>query len=179
MPVREYMCSACNSVQERYMKRWDAPPPPCPQCGAQRIELASRFNAPFMGSIHKYVDPNREGAGMDGFWCYRKLSSASGNPEPVYISNMSQLKEFNRLEGLSAPGEVPTNCTMSSDGRRILSDGMPGNWSGAMPGIPARLQEIIDAPAEAFKPAGATAAPAMPANYGIKCEITTMPEAAA
>ena len=35
MPVREYMCSACNSVQERYMKRWDAPPPPCPQCGAQ------------------------------------------------------------------------------------------------------------------------------------------------
>lgn len=108
----------------------------------------SAFAAPFMGSLTKYADSNRENAQMEGWWAYRKRSSISGQPEPTYIDSMEKLKEFNRAEGLAAPGEVPTNSTVSADGRRIISDGMPGQWargggSGSLDAlIPSRVWEM-------------------------------------
>jgi hypothetical protein len=92
-----------------------------------------------MGSVHKYTDPNKENSHMDGYWAYRKVSSISGQPEPVYLDSMQKIKEFNSAEGLSAPGEVPTNATVSADGKRILSDGMPGNWRGSLPEVPSAV----------------------------------------
>src|SRR5262252_912412 len=170
MPVFDLKCEPCDAVEEVFLRRYDDESP-CPGCGGRRVKLFSRFAAPFMGSIHKYVDPNREGSHMDGFWAYRKRSSISGQPEPVYLDSMQAVKEFNRAEGLAAPGEVPTNCTVSSDGKRIVSAGMPGQWQCGMPPIPARLQEILDTPMENFKPAPATAEPCMPIDYGIKSQV--------
>lgn len=91
----------------------------------------SRFGIVFTGPITaRYNDPKRENAHQEGFWVYRQRSSISGQPEPVFLNDWQQLREFNKAEGLSAPGEVPTNSTISADGKRILSNGMPGNWSG-------------------------------------------------
>jgi hypothetical protein len=101
----------------------------------------SRFGVVFSGSLHKYTDPRKEGAEMDGFWAYRKLSSISGQPEATFISSMAELKAFNKAEGLSAPGEVPTNATISADGKRLQSAGMPGQWVNSM-SVPSGVWEM-------------------------------------
>ncbi len=160
MPVREYLCHLCGFFEERWMRHADDPPPPCPACGdREREQLMSRFAAPFMGSLAKYTDQKRENAGMEGFWAYRKRSSISGNPEPVYIDSMAALKEFNKVEGLAAPGEIPTNSTISADGRRIISNGMPGQWQCGLPEMPSRLREMVSTPAEECHPLAASSAP--------------------
>lgn len=174
MPVFEYHCAACNSTKESFVHHWDTPVP-CPTCGGPTDKLFSRFAAPYSGSMHKYMDPKREGAEMDGFWAYKKRSSLSGQPEPVFISDMQQLREFNKAEGLAAPGEVPTNATISADGKKIESRGMPGQWAEGMPGLPARLREIIAKPAEEFSAPAATVTPCMPIDYGIRAEVVSTP----
>ena len=177
MPLKEYACEACGAIEERYMRRWDTPPPDCPVCLGPRTELASRFGVVFTGRITaRYNEPGRENSHMEGFWTYRKRSSVSGQPEPVFIEDWQQLKNFNKAEGLAAPGDVPTHSTITPDGRRIVSDGMPGQWRGSLPAIPARLQEIIDAPIEAFKEVGASVTPSMPMSYGVKPEVSVMTE---
>lgn len=171
MPVREYLCPRCQTIGEEWRRHMDDPPTPCPDCGGEREELASRFGIVFTGQITaKYNDPKREAAHREGFWTYRKKTSISGQPEPVKIETWDQLRAFNKAEGLAAPGEVPTNSTVSADGRRIESRGMPGQWTCGFPSIPSRLQDIIDMPAEKFRPVGASVTPRMPMNYGIKAE---------
>ena len=177
MPIYEYQCAECGRGEEHYVKRADAPAPICQVCGIDLVRLFSRFAVVFTGPITaRYNDPKRENAHQEGVWAYRKLTSLSGQPEAVFLPDWQSLRDFNKAEGLSAPGEVPTHCTISPDGRRILSDGMPGQWRGALPGIPARLQEIIDKPIEEFKSPGITCTPSMPADYGVKPEVTVMPE---
>ena len=168
MPMFEFKCPSCERFSESYLHRWDDPNPLC-VCGAQQIRRVSTFSAPFSGSIQKYTDLSRENSHMDGFWSYRKVSSVSGQPEPVYISTMSELAAFNKAEGLAAPGEVPTNATITADGRQITSNGMPGNWNTGMPAIPARLQEMISVKAEdCVSPT--TCTPAMPPGHGVSVE---------
>jgi hypothetical protein len=97
----------------------------------------------------------------------------------VWIENMQQLREFNKAEGLAAPGEVPTNSTVSADGRKIISDGMPGQWARGgglgLPSMPSRLREMITVPAEQCSPLAATCSPVMPADYGVKPQVVEAP----
>lgn len=179
MPIREFYCAQCANLEERYVKLRYTPVPPCPNCGATRIQLASRFAVVFTGPLTaRYNDPKRENAHQEGFWAHRRAADGKLSGEAVRIESWQDLKEFNRSEGLAAPGDVPTNATISKDGKRIVSDGMPGQWRGALPPIPSRLQEIIDKPLAEFKPAAATAQPCMPMSYGVKPEVTVMPEVA-
>ncbi len=174
MPVFEYQCRACGTTEERYVKHWDDMVP-CPRCGVPQEKLFSRFAAPFMGSLAKYTDNKRENAGMEGFWAYRTRSSLSGQPEPCWIENMQQLRDFNKAEGLAAPGEVPTNSTISTDGRKIVSNGMPGQWQCGLPEMPARMREMVEVPAEQCRPLAATATPCMPIDYGMRPQVAEAP----
>jgi putative FmdB family regulatory protein len=143
MPVFEYRCPECGITDEAYFSHWDNPNPPCVLCGGATERMASRFGIPLSGSIRKYNDLTKENSHQEGFWSYRKVSSVSGQPEPVYLETMEDVRAFNRAEGLAAPGEAPTNATISADGKRILSDGMPGQWrGGAMPGVPSGVWEM-------------------------------------
>lgn len=168
MPIREFYCENCREVEERYQKRPDAPVPTCHSCGAARTVLASRFGVVFTGPLaRRYNDPKKEGYYQEGFWAYKKRSSVSGQPEATFIETWDQLRAFNRAEGLSAPGEVPNNASISADGRNISGVGMAGQWVGGMPEMPARLRELVEKPIEEFKPPGLTATPSMPIDHGI------------
>jgi predicted nucleic acid-binding Zn ribbon protein len=145
MPMQDWLCAACNLTEEdKFVRRWDDPIPPCPACGGERILLFSRFAVPFSGSVHKYMDQKREGANLDGFWAVRRKSAINGVHDHVFLDTMQKVREFNLAEGLAPPGEVPTNSTISADGKRILSDGMPGQWRGGYTQdlLPARLWEM-------------------------------------
>lgn len=129
MPLFDVECSDCGAVTDRLFRRYEDPNPPCEACGGTSTrKLMGRFAVPFSGSLSKYMNPNKEGGDREGFWATRKLSSVSGNPEPVFLETVQQVREFNAAEGLSAPGDVPTNATISADGKEIKSDGMPGQW---------------------------------------------------
>lgn len=170
MPVFELYCDRCEQSEDRYLRRWDDPTPVCPQCGGYRKRMAGRFAAPFSGSLRKYTDPKRENAHMEGFWAYRKRSSVSGKPEPVWLDSMEAVRAFNKAEGLSAPGDVPTYSTISADGKHIESRGMPGQWVTGMPEMPTRLREMVETPAEQCSAPAATAAPTMPIDHGLRVE---------
>jgi putative FmdB family regulatory protein len=177
MPMYEYLCKSCGTVEEQYAKM-GATPPDCPVCLGPREQLFSRFAAPFSGSFHKYADPRRENAHMEGWWAYRKVSSISGQPEPVWLDTPQAVREFNKAEGLADPTEVPTNSTVSADGRKIVSDGMPGQWVrgvSGLPSLPSRLREMITVPAEQCSPLAATCSPVMPADYGVKPQVVEAP----
>jgi putative FmdB family regulatory protein len=144
VPIYEYWCQPCGEVEEMYRKRYGEPPPPCPRCGAERITLASRFAVVFTGDItSRYKLKDREDAYTDGVWMYRKRTSLSGEPEPVYIQTWQELREFCKAEGLSQPGEAPTNASISSDGKRLSGAGMPGQWATFSPEV---LPEKATAP---------------------------------
>lgn len=140
MPLYEYLCGSCGAAFEAYLPKWDNSDPAC-QCGAAPERLMSRFGVVFSGSLHKYMDPKKEGAHMEGFWAYKKLSSISGQPEPVFLDTMESLKAFNKAEGLAAPGDAPTNATISADGKRIQGAGMPGQWASPM-SVPSAVWDM-------------------------------------
>jgi predicted nucleic acid-binding Zn ribbon protein len=175
MPIFEFACRACQTATERYLPHWDDPAPACFVCGDPMEKVPARFASPFSGSLRKYADPKREGAEREGYWAYRTRSSASGQPEPVWLDSVQAVREFNRAEGLAPPGEVPTHATISSDGRRLVSNGMPGQWASGVPEMPARLREMVEIPASQCRAPAATAAPAMPADFGVRPEITVAP----
>jgi predicted nucleic acid-binding Zn ribbon protein len=169
MPLYEVHCDACRATDEVFFHHWYSPDPPCPVCLGPRRRLMSCFASPFMGSLRKYSDLKREGAQMDGFWAYKKKSSVSGQPEAVFLDSVSAVREFNKAEGLTAPGEVPRNVQIGSDGKTLSSTGMSGQWAGPY-SIPSRLQEMISTPAERCSPPPGTACPSMPADYGVRVE---------
>ena len=174
MPLFEVRCDACRATDEVFLHHWYSTDPPCPVCLGPRRRLMSCFASPFMGSLRKYSDLKREGAQMDGFWAYKKKSSVSGQPEAVFLDSVSAVREFNKAEGLTAPGEVPRNVQIGSDGKTLSSTGMPGNWAGPC-SMPARLREMISTPAEKCSPPPGTAAPTMPANYGVSVKAVEAP----
>jgi len=142
MPIFESLCQSCNTMHEHYLRSWQEMDPPCSTCGGATQRMASRFGVPLSGSLHKYMDLKKEGAHQEGVWEYRTKSSVSGQPEPVYLTTMEEVRAFRKAEGLSAPGDAPTNATMSADGKKILSDGMPGQWRSSMPSVPSRVWEM-------------------------------------
>ncbi|MFP3870498.1 MAG: FmdB family zinc ribbon protein [Syntrophobacteria bacterium] len=45
MPIYEYRCCCCDQCFETLVSKSSDPPPPCPHCGAQRVErLLSCFS---------------------------------------------------------------------------------------------------------------------------------------
>lgn len=50
MPIYDYACTSCDTRFDELV-RFDAPPPPCPSCGAEETErLLSKFLTPNVGS---------------------------------------------------------------------------------------------------------------------------------
>lgn len=146
MPVYDFECRSCHVRSESYLPKWDAPDPACERCGAAQERLFSRFGVVFTGVItaSKYKDPKREDAHTDGVWCYRRRSSLSGQPEPVYLETHQELREFCKAEGLYDPSEVPRNMEIGADGKTLSSTGMPGQWQGGYNRdlIPSRVWEM-------------------------------------
>jgi predicted nucleic acid-binding Zn ribbon protein len=176
MPIKDLECRTCDAIEEDVLvRRGDDEPPPCPSCGGQRKALVSRFGTVFMGSLRKYTDLKREGASEEGFWAYRRKSSVSGQPEPVYLTSVQEVRDFNKSEGLAPPGDIPTNSTISADGKRIVSNGMPGQWSSGVPELPARMREMLAKPDNEFSCPPATATPAMPMDHGMRAEAVEVP----
>ena len=49
--------------------------------------------------------------------------------EREYITTVQQQRQYCKEEGLAMPDEMPSNVSVSTDGKR-LQDGMPGTWAG-------------------------------------------------
>ncbi len=135
MPVYERTCrdSSCTEygrIVEYYTPRFTKEDPPCAVCAGPSARIISRFGIIWTGSITaRYNDKRAENPEKDGgHWAWRRRSSISGQPEPVFISDFSQQKDFCKQEGLVNPRDLPTNAEPSSDGTQLQSRGMPGAW---------------------------------------------------
>ena len=133
MPLRDSVCHTpgCNLEgvkQEHYYHNDSIPMRPCLKCGSptEKVEF-STFKVVFTGPIsRRYNDPSIEGAEKEGHWAYRK-KTLSGKPEPVWISDFGQQREFCRSEGLANPTELPRNMMVGEDGKTVENTrGMPG-----------------------------------------------------
>jgi hypothetical protein len=115
-------------VEEHYYPHSDSPTNACGYCGGATDRLIGRPNIVFTGVISaRYNDKNVENPHQEGHWQWRKKSSVSGKPEPVFISDWQTQKEFCKAEGLANPREMPRNMEIASDGKGVLNTrGMPG-----------------------------------------------------
>ena len=129
MPLREGQCNSCQSVREWYQATRSEPDPPCDVCGGILDRFASRFAVVFTGPItSKYNISGRDDSHQEGHVAWRTRSSRSGNPEPVRITTWQQQKEYCKQEGLLNPGDLSSNAEVSSDGKKLYTRGMPGQW---------------------------------------------------
>lgn len=134
MPIFESFCPnpdcpKCGVVSERYESRYTDADPLCPECSGQQCRKVSQSHVVFTGPItSRYKDKSLEGAGRDGHWAWRRKSSKSGNPEPVFIDSFETQRQYCKDEGLINPKDVgPT--MMGSDGKLLSSTGLPGSWT--------------------------------------------------
>lgn len=82
---------------------------------------ASKYNQDVKGGLP-------EQRHMDGHWAWRRRSSKSGQPEPVWIDNFATQAQFCKEEGLVNPRDLPSNLEAGADGKSISTRGMPGCW---------------------------------------------------
>lgn len=129
MPLFESICGKCGEMREYYVPHWYSPDPEC--CGEQTKRLVSEFGVVFTGvlSASKYNDPKLERAHQGPHWGWRRRSSKSGKPEPVYIETFEDQKKFCKEEGLVNPKDIG-NIEATSDGKFNSSTGRGtrGQW---------------------------------------------------
>lgn len=129
MPIYENWCPACSVRREFFSHRVTEENPPCESCGGTTGRIISSFQIIWTGPLTaKYNDPKLEGAEREGHWAWRRRSSLSGNPEPVYIDSFQKQTEFCKEEGLINPKDLPRNLEVSADGKSASSRGLPGQW---------------------------------------------------
>lgn len=121
-------CPVYDQAVERYYSTSSTPQKPCIECGGPTERLMSRFGVVWTGPITaKYNDKESKGAHKEGHWAFRKKSSLSGKPEPVFIETFQQQREFCKAEGLVNPTQAPRNLVVKEDGRTLANTrGMPG-----------------------------------------------------
>jgi hypothetical protein len=116
-------CILQGDLADEYYRHWDDPQKPCSACGGPTVRQFSPFASPFMGEMsRKYVDTSLDdGQRQDlGHWAWRRKSSVSGKPEPVYIHDWAQQRAFCKAEGLANPTtEMDSNCEVSEDGSKF------------------------------------------------------------
>lgn len=136
MPVYEHSCTAdgCELqgyVLERYEHHAVSTDPPCAACGGPTVRIVSSFGVVFTGPItRKYMDTKREipdKKGDGAHWVWEK-KTPDGKPRPRLITTWSEQRDYCKQEGLALPSDMPTNATMSEDGKTLQSRGMPGQW---------------------------------------------------
>lgn len=129
MPIYESVCADCETSSEWYAPRFDSSDPQCFVCGKPMKRLISSFSVVFTGPMTaRYNDPKSENPHEEGHWAFRKRSSLSGNPEPVFLETWQDRKEFMKAEGLVGYEDVGPVDT-SPDGRwSNARTGKPGTW---------------------------------------------------
>jgi len=133
MPLLEAICD-CSSCSirgkpvEHFYHHFDDTPLPCAECGSPTRRIASRFGVIWTGPISaRYNDRDSANAHQEGHWAWRRRSSKSGKPEPIFLNDWQQQKEFCKEEGLANPREMPRNFEIAADGKTVKSSvGMPG-----------------------------------------------------
>ena len=122
-------CPASETVEERYYGHVTLDDPPCSICGAPRRRIPAQFRVIWTGPITtRYNDKRAEGADQEGHWAWRVRSAKGKAPEPVRIETFDDQRRFCKEEGLVNPKDIPTNAQISSDGKKLSSRGMPGQW---------------------------------------------------
>lgn len=138
IPVHEFRCRTPFCTEHGIVFEVRIPSgssdPKCPECLMETERIASRFAAPWTGTLDRY---NKSGCETHnpcdgGHIQYRVRSSrlANGAPEPVRITNRQEQREFCRAEGLTDPTDVNPNVQPNEDGMWANTSGFAGQWGG-------------------------------------------------
>lgn len=143
MPIRELRCETESCANqgitfEWLAKRTTSEDPKCPQCGTQMTRLLSTFATPWTGTLDRFKDHNKEpfnDAGTDGHWMWKVKSTSNldGSPERVLIRTHEDQKRFTKAEGLVMPDDINPNAEIDSDGKKLCTVGMKGQWDIGKP----------------------------------------------
>ena len=136
MPIYEFACAheRCprhlEVHEEFFHSRDNVVPPVCMACANPMRRLASQFAVVFSGTITaKYNDRKKDNSHQEGHIAWRRKSAKDfDKPEPVRITTWQEQKRFCKEEGLALPSDMPSNVEISSDGKKLSSQGMPGSW---------------------------------------------------
>jgi hypothetical protein len=127
--IKEFSCKSdvCQGygVPIEAWYRTTDPDPVCEICGGEMALMISSFSTPFSGSMStRYADKKLEYAHkMDHEWILEKR--APGGPKWTKVDQWSDRRRILRQEGLVEHGGM---VDVSSDGRKVSSQGMPGCW---------------------------------------------------
>ena len=110
MPIYEYSCKKCNQVFEEWLKEFDVPSMPCPQCGGEGERMISMPSFILKGGgwyATEYGGRGRE----DG-----PAGEPGAVPEPASSSSPSDApfsgvleKQERSPKGASSTSPAPTN----------------------------------------------------------------------
>lgn len=136
MPIYENACrnGSCpvyGAAFEWYAHSHDKPDPVCEMCGTTTGRMISTFSVVWAAPMSKYDNKgSQQQRATDAHVAWRINSSRrpDGKPEKVIIDSISKQREYCRDEGLRNPTDINPNSSVSSDGRKLYTSGMPGQW---------------------------------------------------
>lgn len=122
MPLFEFGCPSCETVEEHYLPLASSADPNCERCGAATKRMISRFGIVFTGPItSKYNDKTLDGGHLEGHYAYTRDS------KPVWIDSFQAQKEFCKQNGFINPKDIGP-AEVSADGKSVSTRGLPGSW---------------------------------------------------
>jgi hypothetical protein len=125
---REYVCKNASCPGYREVPTMTADEKLYCECGGL-LELAIHpLQVVFTGPLTaRYNYKDAENPHQEGHWAWRRKSSLSGKPEPVFIDSFDAQRQFCASEGLVNPKELPRNYQISETGKgEINTRGLPG-----------------------------------------------------
>ncbi len=143
MPVRELRCNTKKCVNHAIIYEWfarsmDKPDPKCPECRVQMERLVSTFATPFVGLLSRFNELGKEHFqetpdGGHVAWRVKSSQLVDGGPQRVKIKTHQDQREFCKAEGLIMPDEINRNAEIDSDGKKLCTSGIQGQWQTGMP----------------------------------------------
>lgn len=110
MPIYEYCCKKCNQVFEEWLKEFDVPSMPCPQCGGEGERMISMPSFILKGGgwyATEYGGRGREDGPSGEPGAGSEPASSSG-PSDAPFSGVLEKKE-RPPQGASPASSAPTS----------------------------------------------------------------------
>lgn len=135
MPIYENACShlPCEKYSEPF--EWWAssstkPNPACSACSRPTVRLISTFAVCWSSPLSKYNDKNAQQKASDSHvaWKIHSTTRDDGKPERVVIDSIQKQREYCKAEGLRLPSDINPNASVSSDGKKLYTNGQRGQW---------------------------------------------------
>lgn len=131
MPIYNYqcvnnVCEAQGATFEKMARMSEVDSEiPCPACGEPLRRVVTGANVVWARPLSFYHNKQLEGASSDHHTAYKKTEKGL---VPVRLESVADIRRYCKEENLTDPTDLNPNAMPSSDGGKLATAGVSGQW---------------------------------------------------